>query len=618
MADVNCSLRLLFIVLIAQTSVLSLDNKSLSEVALYIIREHLSNLTSTIVLAEHSKTPETADTNTLLMNFILQNLQGKTAVEFYLNGYSSQPLEYYVFIVDSQEAFKDLFKLFEDTPYERHFRFLIILTSQKSDFHKAMEEIFLICYNFDVIDANILSAHPTDGVHLFTYYLFSEQFCRRCKPILMYSFNEGFEKLENIFPTKLTNFHGCPFRVAARRYPPFFIFVGNTSHPEPVEDWENISGIEGTLLKFLAQTLNFTIDLQPFRNKRSYVKENQSYGFLQRLEKGEIDIAIGGFVDATNERWLFSPTYSYHTSSVSFAVRGKHMANSLARLAQPFSTQVWILFASFPVLTIIFLTVLKMIKREVHQFVFGEQDQNPVTNFLAVFLGYSIRRTPRRNFARYIFLHFLLLSLVLRNAYQGSLYDALRMDKFARTPSGYKNLIKWNYTLLLPPAASLFFYLDFPAERIIEVKNILGYNARLKMLEGLEGRFATVGMVEALLYYVQTNLRNGTEILVVPEKINNNQLIMLLPKHSIYLSIINRKIKRLVAMGLMAKLGGEFSRWDPLVRNYMEHELDKIALRNKRLYALYVICGILLGISMVVFCLEMLSVYDRRLQIIFR
>ncbi|XP_055842651.1 uncharacterized protein LOC129909602 [Episyrphus balteatus] len=572
---------LLFIVLIAQSSVLSLDNKSLSEVALYIIRERLSNLTSTIVLAEKSKTSETADTNTRLLNFILQNLQGKTSVQFYLGGYSNQPLEYYVFIIDSLEAFKDLYQLFADTPYERHFRFLIILTNPKSDFYTVMEEIFILCYNFDVIDANILTAHPTKGVHMFTYYLFSEEMCRRCVPILMYNFNEGFENFGTIFPRKLTNFHGCPFKVAARSYPPYFTFVGNTSHPESIGDWENMSGIEGTLLKFLAETLNFTIDLQPFQYERSYVKDNQSYGCLQELEKGVADIAVGGFIDSNDERWLFSPTYSYHTSSLLFVVRGKYMINSLRRLAKPFSTEVWCLVSSFFVLTILFLIVLKMVKRNVHKFVFGEQDQNPVTNFIAIFLGYPIRQTPRRNFARYIFLQFLLLTLVLRNAYQGSLYDAFRKDRFAQAPSGFRDLLKWNYTLLLPPGASQLFYLDFPNDRIIVVEST-SYDSKLKILEELEGKFATVGMADTLLYYFQTSLRNGTEITVIPENINNYQFVMFLPKHSIYLSGFNKKIKELAAIGMMAKLGTQFTSWDPLLGKYLMQQRDKVPLRNKR------------------------------------
>ncbi|XP_055846705.1 uncharacterized protein LOC129912471 [Episyrphus balteatus] len=617
MAKANCLLVVWCIVIITRSSPLGLDNKSLSEVALYIIREHISNLTSTILLSEHSKTPETADTNTDLLNFILQNLQGKTAIEFYLNGYSGQPLEYFVFIVDSLEAFKDLFILFKDTPYERHFRFLIILTNQKSDFYKAMEEIFVICYNFDVIDANILTAHPTKGVHMFTYYLFSEEMCRRCVPILLYNFNEGFDNLGPIFPRKLTNFHGCPFKVAARSYPPYFTFVGNTSHPKAIGDWENISGIEGHLLKSLAETLNFTIDLQPFRNERSYVKDNQSYGCLQMLERGEADIAVGGFVDSNNERWLFSPTGSYHRSSYLFAVRGKNMIDSLGRLGKPFSTDVWILVASFFILIILFLSVLKLVKQKVHQFVFGEQDQNPVTNFIAIFLGYPIRQTPRRNFARYIFLQFLLLTLVLRNAYQGSMYDAFRMDKFVWTPLGYQDLYKWNYTILVPPEFSQHFWWAFPNDRIIKIETI-GYETRLKMLEEMEGRFATVALEDVLVYYLQNNLRNGTEIVVVPEVINNYQFVMLLPKHSIYQSIINRKIKRLFAVGLMAKLGAEFTRWDPLIFKYIEQQQrEMIPLRNKRLYALYAICGILLGISLVIFCLEILSVYDRRLIRIF-
>ncbi|XP_055846707.1 uncharacterized protein LOC129912472 isoform X2 [Episyrphus balteatus] len=581
-------------------------NISLAEVTLVLAREYLSSMTSTLVIAEHSIMPELGIKNILLMEYVLQHLNEKVAVQLYMHDYSDQPLEYYIFVVDSLEAFKEVYHSFMYNFYERHYRFLIVLTKYTPGFRKVMEEIFILCYHYDVIDANIITDHPKRGVAMYTYFLYSENVCRGCLPELLYSFNDGFGNLKKLFPEKLNNFHRCPIKVTSRYLPPFFTLIGNTSDPQPIGNWENLSGIEGTLLKFLAEALNFTIDLRPLPAERSYVKNNQSYGCFKQLEGFKVDIAIGCFIASDTARSLYSPTSPHHHSPYMYLVKGKRNLSAFGRLGQPFSNQLWILVAVFFIMGIVFILSLK---HKVRQFVFGEENENPVTNFVAIFLGYSVIKTPRRNFARFIFYKMLSLTLVLRNAYQGSLYDAFRMDRFARCPTGYDDLIKWNYTLILPPETAALNL--FSKQQIIVESD--GYEPRLKLLESLEGNYATVVVPDGYSYYLEKSLRNGSDLFLIPEAIYNYQFVMFLPKHSIYLNVFNKKLKEFACAGITSKLSSNFTL-NPLVLQKLMEKPRNVPLSNNRLLAMYEIYGSMIVISGIVFGLELLSVKYRRLE----
>ncbi|XP_055858450.1 uncharacterized protein LOC129920930 [Episyrphus balteatus] len=585
--------------------------------ALYLIQEHLSNLTSTIVIAEHSSIPEYENTNAQLLDYILQNLQGSISVQLYVRGVCHQPLEYYVFIVDSTEAFRTLFRYFVDTPFERHYRFLIFLTKfSPGGYFYHLAEIFKLCYQFDIIDVSVVSDRGDLGFEIYIYHLFAAHLCRRYFPEPLITFDLDPENLQfEIFPNKLKNLFGCPFKVSARIYPPYFTFIGNKTNPEPEGDWDNISGIEGSLLKFLAETINFSIDLKPFPKERSFFKNNKSSGCFKQIKDRDVDIIVGGFVDSVEGRFGFSPTGQYHNSAFRYIVRGKNYLSSLDRLAKPFSKQTWILVAGFLVVTIVFTSVLKLVRLKIYQIIFGEENQNPVTNILAICLGYSVSRIPRRNFARFILLQMLILTLVLRNAYQGSLYDAFRMDKFAQIPSGLNDLNKWNYTILLPAESSES--LMFPNERTIKTKTY-GYEPRLQMLERLEGKYVTVAFQDSFIYYVERNLKHKIELLSIKEVIYNYQFVMYLPKHSIFLPTFNKKLRDLAAAGILTQLRLKFTRNDQFLSAFSrQQQQKKKPLNNKRLYAVYNICGVLLGISIVVFCLEILSVRFVRLKRMF-
>lgn len=49
-------------------------------------------------------------------------------------------------------------------------------------------------------------------------------------------------------------------------------------------------------------------------------------------------------------------------------------------------------------------------------------------NLAQVFFGIGLLQTPGRNFARFLFMMFTILCLVIRTAYQGKMFDFLQYD----------------------------------------------------------------------------------------------------------------------------------------------------------------------------------------------
>ncbi|XP_055913555.1 uncharacterized protein LOC129947138 [Eupeodes corollae] len=184
------------------------------------------------------------------------------------------------------------------------------------------------------------------------------------------------------------------------------------------------------------------------------------------------------------------------------------------------------------------------------------------------------------------------------------------MDRFARAPSGFDELIKWNYTIILPPETAELKL--FPQQQTIKV-NTDGFEPRLEMLEKLEGKYVTVVIQDGYLHYLQKALRNGSELILLPEAIYNYQFVMFLPKHSIYLNIFNKKLKEFACAGITAKISSD-STIDRLTLRKLMNNPKAVALTGKRLRALYHIYIISVSISFGVFVLEKLSVRYERLE----
>lgn len=113
---------------------------------------------------------------------------------------------------------------------------------------------------------------------------------------------------------------------------------------------------------------------------------------------------------------------------LSFIVTPGIRLSPVENLYMPFDFETWIsLFSSFAV-GIFSITVVKMCSSKVMAFVFGRNNDDPILNMAQIFFGIGLVKISGQDFARYLFMMFTLFCLVMRNAYQGKMFEFITGD----------------------------------------------------------------------------------------------------------------------------------------------------------------------------------------------
>lgn len=113
---------------------------------------------------------------------------------------------------------------------------------------------------------------------------------------------------------------------------------------------------------------------------------------------------------------------SYHYS---FMVTPGTELTPAENLYMPLEVEVWVSYILSIVIGLACIVIVKFFPKSVQQFVFGEKNDDPVLNLTMIFFGIGLVKVSGKNFARYLFMVFTLYCLVIRNAYQGKMFEFL-------------------------------------------------------------------------------------------------------------------------------------------------------------------------------------------------
>jgi hypothetical protein len=108
------------------------------------------------------------------------------------------------------------------------------------------------------VNVNILWMPPENDneVLMWTYWPYSNSYCGKAVPLKHDHYQNGdwIRKID-FFPNKMTNFYGCVLHAATFINPPFMI----------IKEYSNgqvgVDGIDGIMLRVLAQKMNFNVQL---------------------------------------------------------------------------------------------------------------------------------------------------------------------------------------------------------------------------------------------------------------------------------------------------------------------------------------------------------------------
>lgn len=171
-----------------------------------------------------------------------------------------------------------------------------------------------------------------------------------------------------------------------------------------------------------------------------------------------MNICIGAVAYNLKRLQYFSASFPYFHSGLLFAIPNGKPFTTFEKLFLPFKYIIWSCIASMFAIGFIVIVSLKWSRVEQRKFLVGAKNRTPFMNMISICLGGSISNTPKRNFARYMLIVWLIGCIILRNAYQGSLFDKLRKSKSNPPMDTLDAMLDANYTLYMRP--HLFYLFD--------------------------------------------------------------------------------------------------------------------------------------------------------------
>lgn len=145
---------------------------------------------------------------------------------------------------------------------------------------------------------------------------------------------------------------------------------------------------------------------------------------------------------------------AYLYPSVLYAIPPGKPYTSLEKLYFPFQISVWCCIFTLIVNGAVVINILKLVPKSGRDLLIGKSNDMPLFNMLSIGLGGGItfNHIPVKSFARALLAIWLISTLVLRNAYQGKLFDNLRSNQRMSPMFDIEELYESNLQLYLFPS----------------------------------------------------------------------------------------------------------------------------------------------------------------------
>lgn len=163
------------------------------------------------------------------------------------------------------------------------------------------------------------------------------------------------------------------------------------------------------------------------------------------------NFTFGATVIAASRAEKYSMAFAHYYGSLLFAIPNGRPYTSFEKLFFPFKMSVWICICILFAIASIVIAALKLASRSKRDFFMGKSNDMPFFNMISICFGGAIpfNEIPIRNFARTILIIWLFFTLILRNAFQGKLYDNLRSSQRMAPLLNLNELYESSYTLYL-------------------------------------------------------------------------------------------------------------------------------------------------------------------------
>lgn len=345
-----------------------------------------------------------------------------------------------VFIIESYREFFEIY--LKVTPDVFRFNGYYVVTLVNG-FISEVEEIFKLMWKIQIFNVIVIFEVKNESVLVQTFKPFHDKNCADTSPVLVNEFTNGkfVSNVDNLFAEKMKNMHKCHVRLAVANDMPPFVHLNLLKNGS-----STLAGHSINLINTLSERLNFRINFT-FIGAEGFIFENgTSEGPLKALLDDEADLSITNWWLKTNRLRFFESSTSYSSDSINFIIPPGKVLTPFDKLIFPFQISVWILIILCFLIALLVITVTKRQPKAVRNFVFGDGVKNHYLNLLGSFLGGTQTALPRRNFARFLLMSFLLYSLVIRTLYQGSYYKFSQSNKHYKRVESVEEMVEQGFT----------------------------------------------------------------------------------------------------------------------------------------------------------------------------
>lgn len=351
------------------------------------------------------------------------------------------------FIIESFDDYREIHKKITTEFFRSHAHIIIVLVNGEI---LEIDEIFQILWKLQMYNVVVLYEDNEGAVNAKTFFPFQDGLCNCSASVLINRFVDGrfVNGTDNIFQDKLKNLHNCTINVA----------ISDSSAPavivEKLSDGTfELHGRDIKLIRTLGKSLNFSINFSFIGEEGYFYANGSSKGPLKALLDGTADLSISDWWMKANRMQYFDESETYIFDTIVFIVPSGVEYTTFEKLAYPFSIGAWLTILAFYAFGFALIFVLELCPDSLRNFVLGRTNNNPHLNMFVAFIGgtQTQRNLPRRNFARYLLMIFLLYSLVIRTAFQGLYYNLLQSSKRHQEVQSLDEIIEKKFELYLFP-----------------------------------------------------------------------------------------------------------------------------------------------------------------------
>lgn len=270
---------------------------------------------------------------------------------------------------------------------------------------------------FSIDNVNFLVNESESSIDLATSFMFYKS-CRSLSVHIINSFKVCDMKWNSsiFFPNKYSNFRGCSLLTFSSR--------------------STVTLAQMNIIKSFAKSTNATL----FYIVARYIKG--------KVNMSNVDLMLDTATWSIAYNSTNTLTYPYYIDHWVFLIPPGELYTQFEKVFLPFQPEVWISIVVFLLFSVVVIQLIKLTSENFQSLVFGRNVQTPTINITSTFLTGVQLKVPEKTFARFLFINFVVWSLIFRTCYQSELFKYLQNDMRKPEPRTIVELIKNNFTFI--------------------------------------------------------------------------------------------------------------------------------------------------------------------------